>query len=344
MQGSAAPEVSIVTPMHNEELCLPEFYRRVSKALTAIGVTYEIVAVSDGSTDGTNGMLADLARSDPRLRPVFLSRNIGQWAAVAAGLQQSHGRYVVVMDSDLQHAPEEIHLLLSEIKKGYDLVSGSRGRRTESFWLRRFPSMIANALLRLTTKCPIRDMGGFKCLRGDLARQLRLRAGQHRLLPALVFVMGGSVSEVIVTAPPRFAGNSHYSIARAIDVLFDIVMLWFEGAHKARPLYLFGRITLATLLISALMFSYVLFEKLAYGEPLSSRPPFYISLTLALTALGTLFFGFVLEMISDVLQRIGGRNVYVIRSDHQEAPGESPPAPQPSARLPERAPVSDARG
>ena len=342
VSGSAGPEVSIVTPMHNEELCLPEFYRRVSETLQALGVTYEILAVSDGSTDGTNRILSALAKSDPAVRPVVLSRNIGQWAAVAAGLQESRGRYVVVMDADLQHAPEEIPLLLAEIQRGYDLVSGSRGRRTESFWLRRLPSLVANALLRVTTKCPIRDMGGFKCLRGDLARQLRLRAGQHRLLPALVYIMGGSVSEVIVSAPPRFAGESHYSIARATDVLFDILLLWFEGAHKARPLYLFGRITLITIALAAAMLVYVLFEKLAYGEPMSSRPPFYISLTLILTAIGTLFFGFVLEMISDVLQRVGGRSVYVVQSEPRLCEAAQPPGP--AALGPEHAPALDSRG
>src|SRR5690606_21541125 len=167
-----------------EELCVREFFHRLYDALAAMGETFEIIIVDDGSTDHTPRLLQELRGVFPELRPLRLSRNCGQWAAVYAGLQLSRGEYVVVMDGDLQNLPEEIPLLISCIRKGYDLVSGMRVRRTESFLRRRLPSRIANWLLRATTGCAVRDMGGFKCLRGSIARSLRLRAGQHRLLPA----------------------------------------------------------------------------------------------------------------------------------------------------------------
>ena len=247
-----APAISVVTPMHNEEACVEEFVRRTDAALGAMGRSYEIIVVSDGSTDRTEEMVRKLRERHPSLRGVFLARNGGQCTALYAGIQESRGDVVVVMDGDLQHLPEEIHLLVERMDDGTALVSGSRTGRTESLVLRRLPSRLANAMLRRVSGCPIRDMGGFKAIRGDVARALRLRPGHHRLLPALVWMRGGSVAEVFVSAPPRFAGQSHYGLGRSMDVLFDVVMLWFQGATRSRPMYLFGRVGLAVFAQDAL--------------------------------------------------------------------------------------------
>jgi hypothetical protein len=124
------------------------------------------------------------------------------------------------------------------------MVKGMRENRSESLVLRRIPSRIANYLLRATSKCEVHDMGGLSIMRGDLARWLNLREGQHRLLPAILFGLGGSVVEVPTAAPPRFAGRSHYGLGRSVDVLFDIILLWFQNSFKQRPVYLFGRFAL----------------------------------------------------------------------------------------------------
>jgi glycosyltransferase involved in cell wall biosynthesis len=171
--------------MHNEEACVEEFVRRTDAALGAMGRSYEIIVVSDGSTDRTEEIVRKLHEQHPALRGVFLARNGGQCTALYAGIQESRGDVVVVMDGDLQHLPEEIHLLVERMDDGTALVSGSRTGRTESLVLRRLPSRLANAMLRRVSGCPIRDMGGFKAIRGDVARGLRLRPGHHRLLPAL---------------------------------------------------------------------------------------------------------------------------------------------------------------
>ncbi|MFO0961483.1 MAG: glycosyltransferase family 2 protein [Phycisphaerales bacterium] len=309
----SAPAISIVTPMHNEELCIEEFARRTTAALQAIGRTFEIVIVSDGSTDSTESKLRALHAADPRVRGVLLSRNSGQCNALYAGIQESRGEVVVVMDGDLQHLPEEIHLLVAEMDKGFALVSGSRKARQESLVLRRLPSKAANWMLRRVTGCPIRDMGGFKAIRGDIARSLRLRPGHHRLLPALVYMRGGSVGEVFVSAPPRFAGQSHYGLSRSVDVLFDIVMLWFQGATKSRPIYLFGRIGLVVMAICGALGLWLLYDKIYRGEPLTERPLFFVVIMLFLAALFTVAAGFILELLSDALNTVGKVRPYVVR-------------------------------
>ncbi|MBB4285505.1 glycosyltransferase family 2 protein [Roseospira goensis] len=324
--------VSVVVPMYNEADCVREFHRRTTAALAALGLSYEIVAVSDGSTDGTNALLADLAAADPHLRPRYLTRNTGQWAALSAGFRVARGHHVVVMDADLQNRPEEIPVLLAEARKGYDLVSGRRVGRPESAVWRLLPSRAANAMLRATTGCPARDMGGFKCLRGDVARTLRLRAGQHRLLPALVHLMGGAISEVDVHADARFAGTSKYGLSRVVDVLFDIVMLWFQASFKARPIYLFGRVSLATLALALVALVWIGVDRLVFGNPMTERPMFYVSMVAGLAAMMLLGFGFVLELLSDTHARITGQDPYLVRDEPPGAaqgpagssPGDTP--------------------
>jgi glycosyltransferase involved in cell wall biosynthesis len=308
-----APAISVVTPMHNEEACVEEFVRRTDAALAAMGRSYEIIVVSDGSTDRTEELVRKLRGQHPSLRGVFLARNGGQCTALYAGIQESRGDVVVVMDGDLQHLPEEIHLLVDRMDDGTALVSGSRTGRTESLVLRRLPSRLANAMLRRVSGCPIRDMGGFKAIRGDVARALRLRPGHHRLLPALVWMRGGSVAEVFVSAPPRFAGQSHYGLGRSMDVLFDVVMLWFQGATRSRPMYLFGRVGLVVLALDALAGAWLLWEKLYRGEPLTERPMFFVVVMLFLAALFMLAMGFVLELLSDAVNGIGNGRPYVVR-------------------------------
>jgi glycosyltransferase involved in cell wall biosynthesis len=299
--------------MHNEEACVEEFVRRTDAALAAMGRSYEIIIVSDGSTDRTEEIVRKLRERHPSLRGVFLARNGGQCTALYAGIQESRGDVVVVMDGDLQHLPEEIHLLVERMDDGTALVSGSRTGRTESLVLRRLPSRLANAMLRRVSGCPIRDMGGFKAIRGDVARALRLRPGHHRLLPALVWMRGGSVAEVFVSAPPRFAGQSHYGLGRSMDVLFDVVMLWFQGATRSRPMYLFGRVGLAVFALDALAGAWLLWEKLYRGEPLTERPMFFVVVMLFLAALFMLAMGFVLELLSDAVNGIGNGRPYVVR-------------------------------
>ena len=309
----AAPAVSVVTPVHNEEACVGEFVRRTSAALRAMGRSHEIIVVSDGSTDRTEAILRGLCAEHPALRGVFLSRNGGQCTAMHAGIQESRGDVVVVMDGDLQHPPEEIHLLVERMDAGATLVSGSRRGRSESLVLRRAPSRLANWMLRKVSGCPVRDMGGFKAIRGDIARSLRLRPGHHRLLPAIVWMRGGSVDEVFVSAPPRFAGQSHYGIGRSVDVLFDIVMLWFQGAARSRPLYLFGRIGLLVLAADAAAGTWLLWRRIAHGEALTERPMFFVVVMLFLAALFMVAMGFVLELLSDAVNGLAGNRAYVVR-------------------------------
>jgi glycosyltransferase involved in cell wall biosynthesis len=311
-------EISIVTPMHNESLSATEFVKQTHSVLSRLSTTFEIVIVNDGSTDTTEDILESLTDRYPELRVISLSRNCGQWAAIYAGLQQSKGKYVVVMDGDLQHDPADIPALISKIKEGFVLVSGARYKRenaNESFLLRRFPSKVANYLLRVSTHCPTKDMGGYKCIEGKMARQLHLSAGQHRLLPALVWMRGGSVAEIPVSSNPRFAGESHYGFSRSFDVIFDIILFGFENSFKSRPIYLFGRLSVLFFIVSFLLFLWVLYDKFFIGHSMTDRPPFFISLIGFLISFGFLSLGFLLEMIVKLKKESSESKPYYIRRE-----------------------------
>lgn len=255
MKPFRATEVAIstVTPMRNEVSCVREFVRRVDAVLRSLADEYEIIVVDDGSTDGTGELLDQLTTTYDRLRPVHLNRSFGQALATDAGFQESAGQYVVMLDGDLEQPPEEIPHLINELRRGFDLVSGRRMDRDINPLLRAIPSRVANWLLRRTTGCPVRDMGGIKGLRGDVARKLRLRTGQHRFLPALVHLRGGKVSEIPVRAQPRFSGQSHYGLSRTFDVLLDVLLFACQSAGKGRPVYAFGRLGLGLLAVSLLL-------------------------------------------------------------------------------------------
>lgn len=306
-------EVSVTAPMHNEESCAEEFVRRTVSAMRTLGCTFELIVANDGSRDNTEKILNQLHPEFPELKVISLSRNCGQWAAIYAAMQESVGEYVIVMDSDLQNPPEEIYKLLNKAKEGYALVSGVRTNRTENMMLRKIPSMIANYLLRLITTCPSRDMGGFKCIEGEMARALHLRAGQHRLLPALVWLQGGQVADVDTTSHKRFAGKSHYGMGRSLDVLFDIILFWLQNSFKARQIYLFGNLSLWTFLISFSLLVWVFVDKFAFGTTLANRPPFFLGLAGLMFAFMLLIFGFVLEMLSNVYARVSDKKPYHIK-------------------------------
>jgi glycosyltransferase involved in cell wall biosynthesis len=308
-------EISVVAPMHNEELCVDEFLRRTDAAMRASGMSYEIIVVSDGSTDRTEQLLRDASPRYPALHALFLARNVGQCSALYAGIQASRGRVVVVTDGDLQHRPEDIAMLHAKLNEGYTLVSGSRANRKESYLTKRLPSRIANWLLRQVTGCQVRDMGGFKALDGDVARSLRLRPGHHRLLPALVHMRGGSTTEVWIECQERFAGKSHYGLSRSFDVIFDVLMVGFQASFKARPLYLFGRIGMMLIAVDCVVMPWLLWDKFHNGVSMADRPPFFVAIMFFLAALLFLTMGFVLELLSDANNAIGGTKPYLVREE-----------------------------
>ena len=306
------PKFSVVIPIYNEQECINELISRLKSSLK--DSQHEVIFVNDGSTDKSDSMVRQSLSAYDELRYISLSRNKGQSAAVYCGFQHAKGKYIVMMDADLQNRPEDIMSLVNEADKGYDLVSGRRKGRKEGFVLRRLPSLTANLLIRKVTGSTVKDMGGFKCIKADIAKSIPIKSGYHRLLPALVHTIGGSCTEVDVEHEPRFAGTSKYgTISRMIDVIFDIVLLWFLNASKARPLYLFGKLSLIQFLIASLSLSYLSVSKFILGEDIGSRPLFFVSLALLFTSIITLVTALLAELILEIKHTANSDRPYKIK-------------------------------
>jgi len=237
------PKYSIVVPLHNEQENVTDLYDRLKAVMEAHGESFEIVLVDDGSSDQTFAMLREIAAVDSRVTVVKLRRNFGQTAGLAAGFDHARGEYIIAMDGDLQHDPNDIPIFLEKIAAGYDIVSGWRKVRVDNFWLRRIPSRIANWMMAKISGVDIHDFGTtFKAYRRDILEQVPLYGELHRFIPALASWHGATICEVPIRNVNRERGVSHYGITRTFRVFFDLLTIRFLLKYLSRPLHFFGTI------------------------------------------------------------------------------------------------------
>src|ERR1700745_2332289 len=207
--------LSIVIPVHNEEPSLLPLYDRLTAVLEGLQKPYEILFVDDASNDRSFELLANLVQTDPHLKVIRLRRNFGQTAALSAGFHEARGKVVVAMDGELQHAPEDIPVLLAKLDEGYDIVSGWRKERVDNAVTRKIPSRIANWLMAKASGIELRDFGTtFKAYRAEVLKDIHLYGELHRFIPALASFYGARVAEVPIRNTVRANGGSHYGIGR----------------------------------------------------------------------------------------------------------------------------------
>jgi glycosyltransferase involved in cell wall biosynthesis len=258
--------LSIVVPFHNEEASIAPLYRRLCAVLEALTVEYELIFVDDGSNDGTQAILQDIALRDPHVTGVSLRRKFGQTAALAAGFDRASGDVIIAMDGDLQHQPEDIPRFLDKINQGYDIVSGWRQHRQDG-WLRTFPSQVANWLMARACGIALHDFGTtFKAYRSDILHRIPLYGQMHRFIPALASLEGALMTEVPIADVQRLSGRSHYGLSRTFRVLFDILTIRFLLTYLSRPLHFFGSVGLAMIGTALPLGAWLLVKKLVFGQ------------------------------------------------------------------------------
>jgi len=227
---SAAPEISVVVPAYNEAENLPILLAELRAVLAAVGRSWELVLVDDGSTDGTAERVAAEAAADPRIRPVRLAANSGQSAALAAGFARVRGAVVVTLDADLQNDPADLPRVLAALEHA-DVVSGIRARRQDSA-LRLLSSRIANAFRRSVLGDPVTDIGcSLKAYRREALEGMPMFVGVHRFLPALCVFRGARLVEVEISHRPRRHGVSKYGVGNRLwRGLHDLVgVRWLKS-------------------------------------------------------------------------------------------------------------------
>ena len=232
--------ISVVVPVHDEELSVALLYEQLEAALEPGGEPWEAVFVDDGSTDGTFAALTRLHARTPNTKVVRLRRNFGKSAALAAGFANAQGETVVTIDGDLQDDPAEIPRLLAKLEEGFDLVSGWKTRRRDPL-RRRVMSRIFNAVTGRVSGLRLHDMNcGLKAYRAEVVQGLALYGELHRFIPVLAHYRGFRVAELPVNHRPRKHGGSRYGLERYLRGFLDLLTVTFMGRYRHRPLHLFG--------------------------------------------------------------------------------------------------------
>jgi len=255
--------------------------------MEGLGEPFELVLVDDGSSDQTFGLLEEIASIDSRVTVVKLRRNFGQTSALAAGFDHSRGEFVIAMDGDLQHDPADIPMFIEKIDEGFDIVSGWRKQRIDNYWMRRFPSRIANWLMAKLSGVDIHDFGTtFKAYRRDILQQIPLYGELHRFIPALASWHGASICEVPIRNVMRERGVSHYGISRTFRVFFDLLTIRFLLKYRSRPLHFFGTWGMVSMMIGLGTGMFLIIEKLIHKHAaiMVSHGPLIIFAAVAIQA------------------------------------------------------------
>lgn len=306
--------LSVVVPFYNEEANIVPWYQALTVVLTELALPYEIVAVDDGSRDGTFARLRELHLADRRLKVLRFRRNFGQTAALSAGFDHVSGEVVVTMDGDLQNHPEDIPRLLAKIDEGYDIVSGWRVKRQDAQLTRVWPSRIANALVSLVTGVHLHDYGcSLKAYRSEVAKGIRLYGDLHRFIPAVASYMGTAVAEIPVEHSPRRAGKSNYGLWRTVRVLLDLVAVRFFLSFLTKPIQIFGFLGLISGGLGTLLGLYLAYLKIFLGESIGSRPLLFLAGLLILVGVQFIVLGLLGEVLTRVYYEVQGKRTYVIR-------------------------------
>lgn len=313
------PYVSVVVPVYNEVENVERLVTELVAGLEKTGRPFEILAVDDGSTDGSFEALRKLRGTETRLRVVRFRRNFGQTPAFAAGFDRARGEWIVTIDADLQNDPADIPMLLAKAEEGYDVVSGWRVNRQDALVMRKFPSRVANWLIRKVTGVEVHDNGcSLKVYHRDVAKNVRLYGELHRFVPAVASSFGIRLAEMPVNHRARTAGESKYTglfrtMSRAMKVFLDLLTVRFLQSYSTRPIHVFGGLGLLAGFLGFALGAYLSFEKLVLGHPLRDRPALMLAVLLVMVGVQLVSLGLVGELVVRTYYESQKKPIYAVR-------------------------------
>jgi glycosyltransferase involved in cell wall biosynthesis len=306
--------VSVVVPVFNEVESISKLIDAIASSLKEQQLSYEIICVDDGSTDGSTTLLKQQALIRKDLVAVILRRNYGQTPAMAAGFKYARGQAIVTIDGDLQNDPTDISNLLAKLEEGYDLVSGWRKNRQDATLSRVIPSKIANWLIGRITGVSLHDYGcSLKAYRSEIVNDINLYGELHRFLPALAFIEGANITELSVAHHARVYGRSKYGLGRTFRVLMDLLTVFFMKKFLTRPMHVFGLLGIISLILGILLGGYLTFLKLSLNQNIGDRPLLILVIVLVLAGVQLFSFGLLAELLIRTYHESQGRPIYRIR-------------------------------
>lgn len=309
-----SPQISVLIPIYDEEGNIPPLCERLLGVLSGCGYRFEVIAVNDGSRDGSLAQLKQEAKRYPELKIIDLRRNCGQTAALMAGIDHASGEIIVMIDADLQNDPEDIPRLIEKLNEGYDVVSGWRKERKDMAIRRNLVSRLANRLISRISGVRLNDYGcTLKAYRRDVLRGVRLYGEMHRFIPIYASWMGAKIVELPVRHHPRKFGRSKYGLERVVKVLLDLTVVKFLDRHFVKPIYVFGGFGIFSLLLSALSTLCMLYLKIFEGVSMILTPlPLMATMTF-LVGFVSILMGLLAEMLVRTYFESQQRPSYAVR-------------------------------
>ncbi|MBQ3172866.1 MAG: glycosyltransferase family 2 protein [Alistipes sp.] len=310
-------DISIVVPLYNEAESLPELVAWIDRVARDNSLSYEIIMVDDGSTDGSYDVIEELRSEYPAIRAVGFMRNYGKSAALYVGFDMAEGDVVFTMDADLQDSPDEIPAMRKMIlEEGYDLVSGWKRKRYDPIG-KRWPSKFFNFTARIMSGIKLHDFNcGLKAYRRKVVKSIEVYGEMHRYIPILAKHAGfRRIGEKVVEHHERKYGKSKFGLERMVKGYLDLISVSFMSHFGRSPMYLFGGLGTVMFLIGGVTTVWVIAEKI-YSQMhglewrgVAEQPLFYLALLAIVLGVQLFLAGFIGELIN---RRSSDRNHYLI--------------------------------
>jgi undecaprenyl-phosphate 4-deoxy-4-formamido-L-arabinose transferase len=304
------PRVSVVIPIYNEEERHAAQYARLYPALDALGRSYELILVDDGSRDRSPQLLREQFERRPDVtRVLLLAGNFGQHMAILAAFERARGEVVVTLDADLQNPPEEIARLLAKFDEGHDYVGSYRRTREDSAF-RRLASRLMNRVRERITDISMTDQGCMLRAYGrDVVQAMNACREASTFIPALAYTFARRPAEVEVAHEERMAGRSKYSFYRLLRLNFDLVT-----GFSLVPLQLFSLLGIVVSVASVLVYFLIVVKRVLAGELSGGLWALWDRDILQFLLIGVVLFGLgvVGEYVGRIYEQVRGRPRYIV--------------------------------
>lgn len=312
-------KLSVVIPVYNEAENLAPLCTELRQALAPLPFDSEWIFVDDGSTDDSVERLKRLSVEFPAIKVVKLRGNFGQTQAMQAGFTIATGDAVASMDGDLQNDPADIPVMIQRLEEGYDLVCGWRKERKDAWLSRRFPSLVANRLIRVALKSTIHDRGcSLKAYRSELVKAFRLYSDMHRFLQEVSVISGARVSELVVNHRARRYGKTKYGISRTFKVLADLCALKMIIRFRSKPLLGFSLIAFPFAVLSALIFGWSAWIRLTSDMQEFPAVDVSVGILFLTSFLFLMMLGFIGELAINAPNRTTSRSDHLVFEERKQ--------------------------
>ncbi|MBO5044637.1 MAG: glycosyltransferase family 2 protein [Alistipes sp.] len=310
-------DISVVVPLYNEEESLQELVAWIDRVATENSLSYEVIMIDDGSSDGSWAEVERLKEHYPAIKGIRFARNYGKSAALYCGFEEAEGEVVFTMDADLQDSPDEIPEMRRMIlEDGYDLVSGWKKKRYDPAG-KRFPSKFFNLTARIVSGIKLHDFNcGLKAYRRRVIKSIEVYGEMHRYIPILAKHAGyKKIGEKVVQHQERKYGVSKFGMERMVKGYLDLITVSFMSHFGRSPMYFFGSLGTIMFLLGGFTTIWVIAAKLykqAMGLPLravTDQPLFFVAILTVILGVQLFLAGFLGELIN---RRSSDRNSYLI--------------------------------